>query len=87
MIRIYQILLAISLAVLAVILFYKFAGQNTLNKETIKQQERQIEFQHETIEVKKFQQKIISNTAVNSDAASRREFLLMVFKERANPNG
>jgi hypothetical protein len=87
MAKIYQILLALSVVVLAVILFYKFAGQNAVNKEVIKQQEKQIEIQHETIEVKKFQQRIISKTAVNVDAAARRKFLLFVFKERANPNG
>lgn len=86
MVKIWRILTAISVMVLAIILFYNFAGQTEVNKELIKQQEKQIEFQNETIEVKKFQQKIISKTAVNADAASRRKFLLLVFAERADPN-
>ena len=94
MARIYQILLALSVVVLAIVFFYKFAEKNGVNKcelkhqeIELKQQDKQIEYQHETIEVKKYQQKIISKTAANVDADSRRKFLLLVFKERANPNG
>lgn len=86
MAKIWQILAVISVVILAIFLFYKFAEKNGQTKEIIKQQEQQIEIKNEVIETKKFQQKIISKTAVNVDANSRRQFLQFVFKERANPN-
>ena len=51
--------------------------------QIIKQQEQKIEVQNEVIETKKFQQKIISKTAVNIDAASRDKWVQLIFQERA----
>ena len=82
----YLILIVSSLVIVGLLLFYRFAKHNGTTEEVVKQQEQQIVIQNEVIETKKFQQKIISKTAVNLDAASRREFLQFVFKERANPD-
>lgn len=86
MAKIWQVLAAISVVVIAVVLFFKFAAKHGKQEAIIDHQQQQLEVQREVIETKNFQQKIISKIAVNDDAAARRQFLQLVFEERANPD-
>ncbi len=83
----------ITLIILGLFLFHKFSARVGKQEQIIEQQEekiqdqeRKIENQNDTIQVKVYQQKIISKTSVNVDTASRREFLQVVFLERENSN-
>lgn len=62
--------------------FFKKGESNCQKIETINQQENQIEIQHETIETKIFQQKIISKPANSIDLAARQRWLQLVKTER-----
>lgn len=62
--------------------FFKRGEGNCQKIETINQQENQIEIQHETIETKVFQQKIISKPANSIDLAARQRWLQLVKRER-----
>jgi hypothetical protein len=75
---------SISLIVLALVLFYNFAETNGENKCTIQILKKTNEIQKENSNTQKFQQEILSNTTDNGDAAYRRQFLQLVFKERAS---
>lgn len=62
--------------------FFKKGESNCQKIETINQQENQIEIQHEAIETKIFQQKIISKPANSIDLAARQRWLQLVKTER-----
>lgn len=69
MAKIWQILAAISVVIIAVVLFFKFAAKTGKQEEIIDHQQQQIEIQHEVIEVKKQveQRKVVARAISTND--------------------
>ena len=84
MTKIWTTLAVVSVIGLVLFFLYREGEKKGINSEIIKQQEQQIEIKNEVIETKKFQQKIISKTSVNVDAASRDKWVQLLFQERAS---
>lgn len=79
----YLAILGIIGVIVGFILFYKFAKKSGIDSEVIKQQEQQIEIKNNVIETKNFQQKLINKTSNITDLNARRQWLQLVFEERA----
>lgn len=90
-----KILIFLSLLTFVLIIFFvlnhvfNYGKQETIiekQEQQIDDQNQQIEKKDEVIETKNFQQKIINKTSINLDVVARREWMQLVFEERATEN-
>lgn len=90
MAKIYQILAIFVIIAGAIFFWILHERKSAKNEIIVEKQGQEIEHKkqeikkaHEIIETKKNQQKLINKTSINIDIDSRREWLRLIFEERA----
>lgn len=86
MTKVWQIFLIVTIIGGAIFWWMKHERQSAKNEVIIEQQQEEIEQKENVIQVKNFQQKLISKPALSADLAARDEWLQLLWKKADSIN-